>query len=40
MDLLTPYLIIDSKALIECSSIVRQLVKMKRFIVLIPVAGE
>lgn len=37
---LTPYLIVDTKALINHLSIVKTLVKAKKFVVLIPKAGE
>lgn len=38
--MLTPYLMVDAKCLADYTSIVKNLVKMKKFIVLIPNAGK
>lgn len=37
---MTPYLVMDSKSLTEYTSIVRYLMKTRKFIILIPTAGE
>lgn len=37
---MTPFLVVDAKALTEYNGIVKNLVKTKKFIVLIPNAGK
>lgn len=40
MGLLTPYVVVDTKAFMQHLSIVKHFVSMKKFIVLIPSEGE
>lgn len=40
MSLLTPYVVVDTKAFVQHLAIVKHFVSMKKFIVLIPATGE